>query len=497
MNNIFRLIAFSAPIFFFFQSSSAQDIEVVVRITPTGSVRLHGVFRKKEKSFQHWSFLSEYADAVNLSDRIKKLKFFSENKEIENKKLSPAEFQTDELPLKWQYTIDISPRKNITDAAHISWLSVETGILMTGDLFPSFVNETSALISFELPDGWIISTTETEVKPHTFRVANLEKAVFSVGKNLREISFPVKKQQLTFVTAGEWKMTDGEAAEQIRSIFEEYQNTSGELSQKKSNILLFPFPSAPENTSPDRWRVETRGSTVVIISGQLPHKSQAAQRLHEQLRHELFHLWIPNELALSGNYDWFYEGFTIYQALRTGVELNQIRFDDFLNTLAHAYQMSKFLSTDGGQSFSLIEASNRRWAGTNNFVYAKGLVVAFLCDVTILRQNKGKKDIREIFRRLLGKYRLDISNKRNGQNAKTDGNIAVLDILQSFPELNSISGKYITGKSEIEWKEDLTEVGIVAEGGKLKVMENPNKRQKDLLDKLGYNQWRKMLRKTK
>ena len=49
--------------------------------------------------------------------------------------------------------------------------------------------------------------------------------------------------------------------------------------------------------------------------------------------HEILHLWVPNSLKLEGDYDWFFEGFTLYVALRTALELKIITFDGFLNTL--------------------------------------------------------------------------------------------------------------------------------------------------------------------
>jgi predicted metalloprotease with PDZ domain len=192
-------------------------------------------------------------------------------------------------------------------------------------------------------------------------------------------------------------------------------------------------------------------------------------------------------LALSGNYDWFYEGFTIYHALRTGVELNQIRFEDFLNTLGQAYRMEQRLSE--GNNLSLIEASQKRWTTSSNFIYAKGLAVAFLCDVALLRASKGKRNLKDIFYKVYQKHRFP--------NQIQDGSPAILGILKTFPELSLIIQNYLEGKSQIEWKNDLAMIGVELNGTQLKVVQNPNGRQKDLLDKLGYNQWRKLGQKTK
>src|SRR5207245_2243287 len=117
-------------------------------------------------------------------------------------------------------------------------------------------------------------------------------------------------------------------------------------------ILKFPRTSGPGS-----WEADTRGSSVTIISSDTPFKSQSLQQLHEQLRHEIFHLWIPNGVNLSGNYDWFYEGFALYQALKSGITMNRIRFEDFLDTISRAYNIDNAAE----HKLSLVEASRNRW----------------------------------------------------------------------------------------------------------------------------------------
>ena len=221
----------------------------------------------------------------------------------------------------------------------------------------------------------------------------------------------------------------------------------------------------------------------------MPFKTLSLQRLHEQLRHELFHLWIPNNLALTGNYDWFYEGFTVYKALKTGVQTNQIRFEDFLDTLSQAYKIDDFQTP----SISLIEASKNRWNGANSQVYSRGMLVAFLCDVALLRQSKGKHSIDDIFREIYGKYRIP--------NELQDGNTAILSVLGNYTELRTIVENYIKGVSKIDWTSDLESIGIEMSKTdfsiNLNVKSKLDKRQKDLLNKLGYNNWRKIAEQQK
>lgn len=488
----------------------AQDIEAKIKILSFSPARIEikGNFRKMNSDFsaQEISFLQSVADVGGLGKRIEKIEFYNEERKLlEHKKIIDGELKTNENPRDWQYEVNLMPSAKLTDSAHSTWLTQNHGLLMLADLLPKFgtaKKKPEYLIEIEYPKGFEIFATEpifeygglSEPNIKRFSVKDYESSVILIGKNLRAKSFFINDnsggRQFNFVTNGEWKFTDDEAFAEIQTLLKHYNQTIGSLSNGKTNIILLPFPQ--ENSNPERWRAETRGETVTIISGNLPYKTQAVQRLNEQLRHELFHLWIPNGLALSGNYDWFYEGFTIYHALRTGVELNQIRFDDFLNTLSQAHKIEQMM-LDTGQNFSLLELSDKRWMGFSNYLYAKGLAVAFLCDVAFLRDGKGKRNLKDVFRKIYENHRLP--------NQIQDGNSAIINILNSFPELRPVVQNFIIGKVKIDWESELNTVGIRQEksdfGVQFKVVEKPSGRQKDFLDKLGYNQWRKFAEKKR
>lgn len=467
----------------------AQEVSVKIKIISENRVSIEGNFKDETVSMNNWSFMQDYADISNLAERIEDFQAFdNKGEKLEIKKLNAGEYFANIKPSTFKYQVNLTPSKKITDSAHISWLTQNQGILMLADLLPQMQSE-NVFVDFDLPQDFKIAHSYPLLESFESKEFELDDAVFLVGRNWREkeLKFSEKNQdkKVRLAIAGEWQFSDEEMLEMTKSIFEEYQKIFGEIPNSNSQIILSPFPQ--EITNFDRWRAETRGSTVTIISGVFPYKSQALQRLHEQLRHEIFHLWMPNSLSLSGNYDWFYEGFTIYHALKTGVILNQIRFEDFLNTLAKAYDLSE------GQTSSLIEASIKRWSGGGNFVYAKGLVVAFLCDTAILQASKGKRSLKDVFR--------EIYQMHNKKNQIQDGNSAIISILSSFPELNTIIENYLKGNSKISWENDLKLFGIEQTksnfGIELKVSDKLNGRQKDLLDKLGYNQWRKKLKNTR
>jgi predicted metalloprotease with PDZ domain len=485
-NKFILCAAFCAAVLFCCETAQAQEIEAKIKITSIARsgarVHVNGKFlnSKSNLASRDLSFLQVYADVAELGVRIENLNLFDEKGErLAVKKFIAGEFQTDKAAVSFEYDVKTEAPGQLTAAAHVSWLSDEHGLLMLNDLLPQWKSDQpiSAKISIEIPDDWRISSSEIRNSENAFDVRNIEKAIFLVGKNWREKNVRVDKTDLNFVIAGEWKFSDAEAWQLAQSVLKEHRKIFGKIPVPKAQIILLPFPQ--ERNQPERWRAETRGSTVLVLSGAMPFKSLALQRLEEQLRHELFHLWMPNALALSGNYDWFYEGFTIYQALRTAVEMHQIRFQDYLNTLARAYDASQ------RQNVSLIEISNKRWTGGgNNSLYAKGMIAAFLCDAMLLRESKGKRSLQNIFR--------EIYQKHQTPNPVVNGNEAILGILKSYPELRPVVQNYIEGTAKLEWQEILRAFGIetieIDSVTKLKVMEKPGGRQKDLLEKLGYNQ---------
>src|SRR5256714_14724695 len=159
---------------------------------------------------------------------------------------------------------------------------------------------------------------------------------------------------LSFVVDGEWSFDDSESIDMPVKIVKSHSNTFGSPPMGAAAVILFPFPRSTEGS---KWSAETRGSTVTLLMGKLPSKVGALAQLSTPLTHELFHLWVPNGLALDGDYDWFFEGFTVYQAAQTATQLGMLTFPEFLNSIARAYDASK---TEAHQ-WSLIEASTRRF----------------------------------------------------------------------------------------------------------------------------------------
>jgi predicted metalloprotease with PDZ domain len=478
-------------ILFFSFVSAAQEIEATIKILSPASISVKGeIIKGASQSNVNWTFLSSIAGVENISSRITNFYLLDNfGQAVSHRKLSDGEFLAEKEANVFGYYADLKPMPNVTAMAHASWLLNEHGLLMLDDLLPQFAGNNqpvSAQIKFELPDGWKISSGEKKTGVNTFLVENVEKAIFLVGKHPREQEIKIGRTNLSLAILGEWQFADAEALRIAGELYKEYLELFGELPMDKAQIFLLRFP---KEIKFGRWEAETRGMNLTVLSADMPFKTQSVQRLHEQLRHEFLHLWMPNNLALSGNYDWFYEGFAVYQSLRTGLKLNQIRFEDYLDTLSQSYNLDSSQSS----KVSLIESSKNRWNKANNQVYARGILAAFLCDIALLRRSKGEKSVSTILREVYQKHRVP--------NKSENGNAALLKILRNYPELKTIIEKYVTGTENINWKNDLESIGIEAKeensGARLAVKSKLNGRQKDFLDKLGYNNWRKISERQK
>lgn len=480
--------------FLFALGVSAQVVEVKIKIADPrqslASVEINFPNGADEKEL---AFQQTYADAENLDLRIRNLQFRNkEDEEVKFAQSSGGEFRPASNFSAVSYDLRLAVPENVLTAAHISWLAETHGVLTLNDALPDFGGR-AAKISFELPKNWKISSSEKLLHEKTFQVSDIQKAVFLVGTDWRESSVLIDNTALTFSAVGDWNFSTGEAAKISSEILTEYRNIFGSIPGKNINVWLL---RPPGEIGFDRWRAETRGANVTILSAPPPFESQAAQRLHEQLRHELFHLWIPNNLNLSGDYAWFYEGFTQYAALRAGLKLNRITFPNFLNTLEQAINLS------GGQkrSISLIEASNSRWRVANSGIYAEGMLIAFLCDAALMRQNKSGGELFNLFKREKKSFDLfdifgQIYQKHRPPHKRVDGNAAILEILQSYDALIPLVENYLEGTNQINLAKYLESTGIeivpAGKGQKLQIKAKPATREKDLLNKLSYNSWRK------
>jgi len=457
-----------------------------------------------------WSFPNSYAGVTELGNRIERLEAFdAAGAEISVRKIAPGQFEAARPAFRFRYEVNLAPTPQPSDAARVSWLSFTRGVLMLADLLPinrsEAVNEKdgsaaeNAVVRFTVPNSWFVYSNETQnavgdspatarggiQKELTFAVSNVDRAVFALGERLRSSQVSASGMTLRLVTDGEWAFTDGEAIKMGADVLKAERELFGAVPSKQGTLILMPFP---QTVAANKWSAETRGSTVTLLMGKLPSKVAAQAQLSVPLAHEFFHFWVPNGLNLTGDYDWFYEGFTIYQAARIGVRLDLLTFQEFLNAIGRAYD-----GYSGGMDhdrWSLVEASKRRWTVGESSVYSKSMLIAFLYDLKLRQVSHNKHSLDDVYRNLFREYRSP-ETRSNGGQAGGDGSEAVLKLLGSYSGMQEFGRSFISSPVAIKLGEQLAPFGLQVEmfglRTRVSVRETLTRQQRDLLHDLGYN----------
>jgi predicted metalloprotease with PDZ domain len=464
-------------------SVRAQSIDASMSIISVAPPRLK-VEGTRSRSTNVWSFRNTYASVIGIGERIENLTLAdAQGANVPVRKLAPGEWKADGAATRFSYEVKLDAPLMATDAAYVSWLTNDYGFLMLGDLLPlSTIVDGEAMttrLGLALPSGWSAGSTETNgAGGGRYEIKDTERAVFFVGQSLREKRASVGATDFAFMTTGEWAFTDEDAARMAVSILKEHAETFGGAVQGRAMLVLAPFPRP---MGAERWSAETRGRTVLLLSGRAPSKTAALARLSVPFTHELFHLWVPNRLALDGDYDWFYEGFTMYQAMRAAARLNLLEFQDFLNGIGRAFDA--YQSASDRDKFSLVDSSRRRWTGSPALIYNKGMLVAFLYDLMLRQKTGGKRSLDDVYRQLFRRHR--------ETEARADGNTAVLSALNETADMREFTRRYVESASAIDLGVMIAPFGLRVESGGARahvlVADSLKREQRDLLRKFGYN----------
>ena len=387
-----------------------------------------------------------------------------------------GEYEAEREATRFRYDVRLDPPNDAGSAAQTSWLAGEHGLLMLTDLFPRGTG--NVRVHFSLPDGWNIASAENRLASGEYQIEDAERAVFLVGRNLRERQARVERMDFTFAFAGEWPFTEDEAMQAATDILRAHRETTGTVPAQRAAVLLAPFPAS---LSARRWSAETRGATVTFLSGRYASRTAAMGALSVALAHELFHLWLPNSLALNGSYDWFYEGFTLHEAGLVSVRLGYLTFQDLLDGVARAFD--SYQAVQSRRNVSLIEASRQRWSGANDIVYNKGLLAAFLYDLELRRETRRRQSLSNVYRELFVRHRTGAE--------RADANRSVLSVLNRTARTGEFTRRFIEGTEPIDLSAALAPYGLQVERfnarTRISVSASLNREQQNLLRDFGYN----------
>ena len=349
---------------------------------------------------------------------------------------------------------------------------------MLSDLLPRSIKGSGAFssvkIQLELPVAWKSASNSEKQASLAYFTEEPDKTVFLIGPQLEERSQHVGAKDFSVVLAGEWPIANKDALKIAGKIVQEYSKLTGFELKRNAVLMLVPFPG---DAGPERWTAETRGNAVVLLLGNRGNEKQVKSRLGIVLAHEIFHLWVPNSLKFEGDYDWFFEGFTIYQALRMDLRLHLISFNGYLDTLGRVYD--SYLSSSARDNLSLIQASERRWTTSSSLVYDKAMLVAFLYDLQLRASSSCKASSADLYPQLF----------RRVAGRQPDANETIIGILNEQLGQQSFAREYIQGVKTLNLELALSPYGIgvtqTSAGTKLS-LDHADKAQKKLLNCLAH-----------
>ncbi|MFS8086136.1 MAG: hypothetical protein ACMG6H_10945, partial [Acidobacteriota bacterium] len=287
----------------------AQELSVTIRVLPQAPARV--LIEGNCPPTKVWSFQDIYAGVMNLGTRVSGMQLFdATGVEIQTRQIAPGQYTAAQPASRFRYEMNLDPPARASDTAFVSWLSADRGVLTLADLLPTAnssaekradstpvsvkanrdVVSRQATVRLSLPEGWAAYSNESQSGQNDFRVPNVDRAVFAVGKHLRVSRTTVSKTALSIVTDGEWAFTDTDAVEMAATVLKSHQDVFGARPADHVTLILFPFP---QTAAADRWSAETRGSTVNLLMGKLPSKTAALAQLSVPMTHELFHPWVP------------------------------------------------------------------------------------------------------------------------------------------------------------------------------------------------------------
>lgn len=445
---------------------SAQQSRVRIAVTVNKTLQIE---IQQTESTDAWSFLNAVGGTLGLGDRISNFKVSNSGQNVVARRIASGEYRADRPVLECSYSVDLS-KPELGNMAHASWLSAREGVLMLADLLPHHIVTHDMAVEFLVPQGWSVHSVEA-TEADRFVISDPEKAVFLVGSSTQLHSKKIDGVELTLFVSGRWPFSNSKVLEIAARIFKRYRSLTGYSMRQSAGIFVVPVPL---QSALSKWKAETRGSTTVLLIDPTAEFPTWNGQLGVIFTHELFHLWVPNSLALKGEYDWFFEGFTLYQGLLTALDLKLISSQEFLNTIARVFD--SYLSYS--QNESLINASERRWTNPASYLYDKGMLVAFMYDL-LARSEKGTPTVAEVYRNLFAAY-----GSKPG-----DANDVIIGLLSSSGATRELCEKYVKGRAELEFERFLLTFGFQVDtnGSRstINIRKNLPKEQRSLVRSLG------------
>ena len=202
-----------ALLVFLYNGSSGQDMNVNIELS-TSRATLEGAYSKtaKRPDPMNLAFRNDYAGVTDIAARISDLKLFDQNGgELPYKAFAPGEYVAEGPIAGWRYTVGLRPSASRYAAAHVSWATADTSVLMLNDLLPRPESAGSARVTLDLPDGWRTFSPSGPTAGGGFNITETDRSVLILGPGWRDYAVTAGAMPVRVLIAGKWQFRDEDA----------------------------------------------------------------------------------------------------------------------------------------------------------------------------------------------------------------------------------------------------------------------------------------------
>lgn len=299
-------------------------------------------------------------------------------------------------------------------------------------------------VSFNLPQGWIVSTPWRSISRDNkrFAVSNQSELISSlilVGQH-SELIARSGKSKVTLAIAGEIRPYENNIHDTVEKYLKTYLKLFKDGPHENVLFIINPYQSDDYNGSEGRGITR---SVSILMNDSLDESNR--HLWGPFLGHEVFHVWngLTALQAFSGHEHWFVEGVTDYYSDIASLHLGYLTEREFLNRMERACE--NYLSVS--DEYAISDARDTRLS------YDGGRMIAFALDIEIREQKKNRRSLDNVIQLMYKQF----------------GNINVeytqSDIIKA---VNKVSGKdfrpffqrYVKGKDRLPLADYFEKAGL-------------------------------------
>jgi len=231
----------------------------------------------------------------------------------------------------------------------------------------------ASLITFDLPEGWLVAAPWQKLGENSYRIENirhLQKNGFAVGPSMPQFEVSAGQSKLVIVYERAVEHIAKAAAADADALFKYYQNAYGGPAGGSYHVFMV------SDAGTDGGAFEASFAQRFSV----PSNKADAKVWQHGFAHEIGHLWngIALRPSVSSDAEWFKEGVTDYMTIKakyaTG-DVSASRLEEKIATVIRRYYLALFAK--GPQS---LVAAGARKQDNRMLIYGGGAVFALLLD---------------------------------------------------------------------------------------------------------------------